>query len=88
MINHSEKKTILSVAKKYSFTHLYLFGSAATMNSGYNDIDLAIDGLSPNKYFSFYGDLLFALSISVDLIDLAKNSNFTNLVRRDGILLV
>ena len=88
MITSSEKEAILAVSKKYSFTHLYLFGSAALKNSGYSDIDLAVEGLSPKEYFSFYGDLLFSLSISVDLIDLSQKNAFTNLVRKDGVLLV
>jgi hypothetical protein len=51
------------------------------------DIDLAIEGVADANCFAFYGDLMCALSKPVDVIDLSKKSKFTEMVRREGILL-
>jgi len=64
-----------------------LFGSGADPNRPSNDIDLAVEGISDESFFSFYGDLLFSLSGSVDLIDLSKDTKFNRLVLREGICL-
>lgn len=49
------------------------------------DIDLAVEGLAPEEFFRFYGDLLFSLSKPVDLVDLSQDSKFTRLIRREGL---
>ena len=63
---------------------MLLFGSAATSDTP-RDIDLGVDGVPPADFFSFYGDLLFALSGPVDLVDLSEDTKFTRLVKREGI---
>ena len=88
MISKTEKETILRIAKNYSLQHLYLFGSATLEQNSYNDIDLAVEGLNSSDFFSFYGDLLFSLSLPVDLIDLDNKSSFTKIIQQDGLILV
>jgi hypothetical protein len=50
-----------------------------------HDIDLAVEGVSPKDFFRFYGDLMFALSKPVDVVDLSGQSKFLDLIRREGV---
>lgn len=52
-----------------------------------NDIDLAVEGIAPAKFFNFYGDLLFAPSKPIELVELSSDSKFNRLVYREGIRL-
>ena len=64
-----------------------MFGSSIDPDRKANDIDLAVAGIAPDGFFSFYGDLLFELSKPVDLIDRTSDTKFNRLVYRDGIRL-
>lgn len=85
MIIVEDRKTIRAVSKKYHAKRVLLFGSSLFGDG--NDIDLAVEGVVPNKYFEFYGELMFALTKPVDLIDLAGKSKFVEMVRQEGVLL-
>ena len=85
MISPEDKEAIIQLAQRYQITRLLLFGSCADPLREGRDIDLAVEGLSPGAFFQFYGDLLFSVSKSVDLIDLAQENKFTRIVRREGI---
>ncbi len=84
MISDNEKEIIIRFAKKYEVFSVYLFGSSLEQQD-YKDIDLAIDGIRPNLFFKFYGELLRALPKSVDLIDLSQKSLFNKLIRENGM---
>jgi len=77
----------VNIARRYDVRTVLLFGSGADPKTETNDIDLAVEGIVPEKFFSFYGDLLFGLSKPVDLIDLSNNTKFNRLVYREGIRL-
>ena len=85
MISEQEKKIIVDIARQYDVAGILLFGSSADPTRQANDIDLAVEGIVPEQFFRFYGDLLFALSKPVDLIDLSKDTKFNQLVYREGI---
>jgi len=87
MISEQDKATIIDIARRYNVGGVLLFGSSADPNRQADDIDLAVEGIAPEKFFSFYGDLLFSLSKPVDLIDLSSDTKFNRLVYRDGIRL-
>lgn len=87
MISEQDKATIVEIARRYNVEGVLLFGSSADPNKQADDIDLAVEGIAPEKFFSFYGDLLFGLSKPVDLIDLSNNIKFNRLVYREGIRL-
>jgi len=87
MISEQDKVTIVEIARRYDVRGVLLFGSSADPNREANDIDLAVEGIVPERFFSFYGDLLFALSKPVDLIELSKDTKFNRLVYREGIRL-
>lgn len=87
MITEQDKAIIVEIAHRYDVGGILLFGSSANPNIEANDIDLAVEGIAPEKFFSFYGDLLFGLSKPIDLIDLSSNTKFSRLVCREGIRL-
>lgn len=87
MISEQDKAAIVDIARRFDVGEVFLFGSSAEPNTQANDIDIAVGGIVPQKFFSFYGELLFSLSKPVDLIDLSKDTKFNQLVRREGIRL-
>lgn len=84
MISKTEMKIISEIARKYKIAKILLFGSAAE-GSVYNDIDIAVSGIEPELFFSFYGEVLMALSKPVDIINLDHETSFVNLIRKEGI---
>jgi predicted nucleotidyltransferase len=85
MISEKDKLAILRLARQYLVKKLYIFGSSADPQRLANDIDLGVLGLVAERFFDFYGDLIFNLSKPVDLVDLSKGTRFNALVKRDGI---
>lgn len=85
MISKKDKTTIALIAERYKIKKIFLFGSSAFSNKQGKDIDLAVEGIQPKDFFKFYGELLFSLKKSVDLIDLSGNNKFNAIVRREGI---
>jgi predicted nucleotidyltransferase len=85
MITESEKRTIRKISKRYSVKRVLLFGSSLFSSGESRDIDLAVEGISPADFFRYYGDLMIGLSKPVDVIDLAKTSRFTSMIRREGM---
>jgi predicted nucleotidyltransferase len=83
MITSEEKKTICDISEKYRAKLVLLFGSSL-VGAGH-DIDLAVEGVLPSKFYDFYGELMFALTKPVDLIDLAGTSKFVEMVRKEGV---
>ncbi len=87
MINGEDIKTIKELAEKYALKKVLLFGSAARQDSGYGDIDLAVEGIRPQEFFCLYGELMNRLSVPVDLLDLSRQRLFSRLVSKEGIIL-
>ena len=84
MITKEDKEIISLLARSYGVHKILLFGSS-TESQEARDIDLGVIGIEPRRFFEFYGDLMFHLSKSVDLIDLSKDTKFNAIVKRDGI---
>jgi predicted nucleotidyltransferase len=87
MIDIKDRETILEIARKYHISKVFLFGSSLSEKTESRDIDLAVEGIADADYFAFYGELLFALSKPVDVVDLSKQSRFVEMVKREGVLL-
>ena len=86
MITTQEKATITKLARRYKVRKIFLFGSSLFSKKG-RDIDLAVEGVAPKRFFSFYTDLYFSLPRPVDLVDLAFDSSFNRMIREDGLLI-
>ena len=87
MISEQDKATIVDIARRYGVEGVLVFGSSADPKRQANDIDLAVEGIAPERFFSFYGELLFSLSKPVDLIDLSSDTKFNTLIHREGVRL-
>ena len=87
MITEIEKKEITRLARKYKVGKIFLFGSAVQDDVRANDLDLGVDGILPEEFFRFYGELLFELDRPVDLIDLSQPGRFTDIIKAEGMCL-
>lgn len=87
MLGEKDKKAILNISKKYNISRVLLFGSSLTDPENAKDIDIAVDGIADELFFTFYGELMFALSKPVDVIDLSKKTKFTDMVIESGVRL-
>lgn len=67
---------------------VFLFGSLAegTATEG-SDIDLAVRGCPPQKFYAILGKLLMELKHSVDLVDLDNSPSLSNFLTNKGGLL-
>ena len=86
MISESDKKAIIEISNKYHVKRVLLFGSSLTANVS-RDIDIGVEGAPKKDFFKYYGDLIFALSKPIDVIDLSLKSKFTDLVKKRGVAL-
>lgn len=84
MLSDTERDLILTCAEKYGATALYLFGSTLQSDQSI-DIDLGVEGVAPELFFRFYGELLRLLVKPIDLVDLSHQSLFNDLVEERGI---
>ena len=83
MIAEADKKIIREISRRYHVTRVLLFGSSLALES--RDIDIAVEGIPPKDFYSFYGDLMLALSKPVDVIDLSGTSKFIKMVQQEGV---
>ena len=87
MISESDKREIREVSKKYHAKRVLLFGSSLDITRESQDIDVAVEGISPKDFFRYYGDLMLRLSKPIDVIDLSRRSKFTRLIQQEGVML-
>jgi predicted nucleotidyltransferase len=87
MISEIDRNTIIQMARRYGARRVLLFGSSLNSDREARDIDIAVDGVSPEMFFKFYGDLIFNISKPVDVVDLSQPGEFTSLIRQEGISL-
>jgi predicted nucleotidyltransferase len=85
MIGRKEKDIIISCAQKFGAASVLLLDSAAEKDSGYRDIDLAVDGVRPEEFFKFYGELVRRLPRPVDVVDLLEDTPINRLVSAKGV---
>jgi len=87
MITETDREIIETTAVKYGAKRVILFGSSLSADKESKDIDIGVEGIDEGEFFTFYGELLFALSKPVDVVDLSTRSRFTDLIKREGVLL-
>jgi len=85
MYSSELKQIIKSCAEQYGVKRVWLFGSSVEDEQHAKDIDLAVEGLAPEKFFDFYGRLFFELPKPVDLVDLSQNPPIATIIRQKGI---
>lgn len=85
MISEADKKIIRDISGRYRAKRVLLFGSSLSPDRDSRDIDIAVEGVPAEDFFSYYGDLMLALSKPIDVIDLSVASKFVRLVREEGV---
>lgn len=85
MISQNLIQTVRNCAEEFGAQAVWLFGSSLEDENQATDIDLAVEGLDPAKFFDFYGRLYFELPKPVDLIDLSQNLPISIIVRTKGV---
>ncbi|MCD6334751.1 MAG: nucleotidyltransferase domain-containing protein [Candidatus Latescibacteria bacterium] len=86
MISTNDRRILLAHAKKYKLTKIILFGSSKEKADA-RDIDIAVRGIAPERFFDLGWELYRDLSKPVDVIDLSKDCLFNRLIERDGVVL-
>ncbi|MFW5783126.1 MAG: nucleotidyltransferase family protein [Spirochaetota bacterium] len=80
----------IEILTRFGAAEVYLFGSVLTgsadSGTGDIDIDIAVTGLSPRKFFAARGQLAMQLIHEFDLVDLDDASVFVETLRRSGRL--
>ncbi len=83
---HDIEKAI-GILKSEGDVEIYLFGSLAVGNAHQrSDIDIAVRGLAPARYFEVFGRLLVSLDHPVDLVDLDSDNPFVRMLLEKGSL--
>ena len=85
MISPQLIEIIKKYAHEFSVKSVWLFGSSLEDERTASDIDLAVEGLAPEKFFDFYGRLFFEMPKPLDLVDLEQKTPIAALVRKKGI---
>ncbi|MFO8063397.1 MAG: hypothetical protein R6V29_02050 [Spirochaetia bacterium] len=76
----------IALVRDQGAQEVYIFGSLIDPweNELPRDIDIAVSGLPPEKFFHTYGLLLGELNHPFDLIDLDDDSRFVRKLRERG----
>ena len=84
----SDIESAVRILKDHGAHDVYLFGSVlqATDPAAIGDIDIAVSGLDPRKFFKAYASLMMALQYPFDLVDLDDDGAFVRTLREDGRL--
>ena len=85
MISSKDRAKIIEIARMYRAKRVLLFGSNASPDHEGRDIDIAVEGVQPEDFYSFCGDLIFSLSKPVDVIDLSSHSKFVRMIEDEGV---
>lgn len=67
---------------------IFVFGSIVSRQDGVvpRDIDIAVAGLPPERFFQAYGQLMMQLVHDVDLVDLEDDGAFVEVLKEKGHL--
>lgn len=70
--------------KTFGAKEVYVFGSVATGTMhDYSDIDLAVSGIPPEKFFSAMGAVEETLDHRLDLVDLDEDTPFVRYLKEE-----
>jgi len=65
-----ELKIISDISKEFGARKVLLFGSCLEDVESARDIDIAVSGIEPRKFFKYYGRVSMAVDDEIDIIDL------------------
>jgi len=85
MISEKDKQVIIDISRKYQVKRVLLFGSGLLSSKDSRDIDIGVEGIRHADFFRYYGDLIFALSKPVDIVDLSDETKFVCIIKKEGV---
>ncbi len=84
----SELNKIISLSKEYGAQKVLLFGSCLEDVESAQDIDIAVSGVRPERFFELYGKILGEIDTEIDLIPLEQvRERFSKSILETGKLL-
>lgn len=87
MVSQTDIEIIKQLSSKYSVKKVVLFGSSLNSQRKGRDIDLAVEGVPPEDYYRYCGELMMALTKPVDIVDLSVPCKFVDMVLKEGVVL-
>ncbi len=66
----AELEKIITISKEFDAKRIVLFGSCLEDVESAHDIDIAVSGINPVKFFKYYGKVSVSVHDEVDIIDL------------------
>ena len=69
-IFEAELEKITGISKAFGARKVVLFGSCLHDLNNARDIDIAVSGIQPEKFFEFYGKVSMEVEDEVDIVDL------------------
>jgi len=78
-----------AILRGHGATEVYVYGSVTTdrWNPEWSDLDLAVRGLPPERYFRASGDVVRSIECEVDVLDLDVPSRLVTFLQEEGELL-
>lgn len=78
---------VTDLLKRRGASQVYLFGSAAAGNATEaSDLDFAVVGLPPERFYKALGEAMCLVNRNIDLIDLEREGHFGRFLRDHGRL--
>ncbi len=78
----------IRILKAGGCSEIYLFGSAASGEArADSDLDIAISGCPPGRFFRLLGQLCWELNRTVDLVNLDTQDLFADYLLQEGALI-
>ena len=87
MVSQNEIEIIKQLSSKYNAKKVILFGSSLDSQREGHDIDLAVDGVAPEDYYRYCGELIMTLDHPVDIVDLSVLCKFVDIILEEGVVL-
>jgi predicted nucleotidyltransferase len=86
LITKKKLNRAIEICKENGVTRIVLFGSAAKNLHEARDIDLGVEGISGWDALSLAGKIENEIGVNVDIVDISKESDFIDHIKRYGKL--
>ncbi|RKY26789.1 MAG: hypothetical protein DRP83_03560 [Planctomycetota bacterium] len=87
MVSQNDIEIVKQLSDKYRVKKVVLFGSSLDPQQEGRDIDLAVEGVAPEDYYRYCGELMMALTKPVDIVDLSVPCKFVDIILEEGVVL-
>jgi len=87
MVSQNDIEIVKQLSDKYRVKKVVLFGSSLDPQQEGHDIDLAVEGVAPEDYYRYCGELMMALTKPVDIVDLSVPCKFVDIILEEGVVL-